>query len=71
MILTTASGADWTAPLPIVHETVPGGMTTPPEVGSVKSIFVTSHRYSLVTQDGIDAPVMRVTITVVFNLQET
>ncbi|MGH9377162.1 MAG: hypothetical protein ACRD1I_00050 [Terriglobia bacterium] len=71
MILTTASGADWTTALPIVHETIPAGITTPPAAGSVKSIFVKSHRYSLVTRAGIDVPVMQAMLTVIFKSQET
>lgn len=71
MIVTTATGANWTTPLPIVHETVPSGVTTPPEAGSVKEVFVASHRYSLTSQAGIDVPVMRVGVSVVFRLQET
>lgn len=70
-VLTTASGSDWTTPLAIVHETVPGGMTSPPAEGSVKSVFIESHHYGLVSQTGADAPVMRVTLDVAFELQET
>src|SRR5258708_11060139 len=36
MVITTASGADWQTALPITHETVPGGTTTPPGAGAVK-----------------------------------
>lgn len=71
MILTSAIGADWTAPLPIIHETVPSGVTSPSGAGSVKDTFVASHRYSLTNQSGVDVPVMRVVITAVFKLQET
>ncbi|MGH9406340.1 MAG: hypothetical protein ACRD3D_10965 [Terriglobia bacterium] len=71
IILTTATGADWTICLPIVHQTVPGGMTTSPEAASVKNVFVMAHRYSLVDQKGIDVPVMRATVTVAVELQET
>ncbi|MGH9354199.1 MAG: hypothetical protein ACRD2G_18885 [Terriglobia bacterium] len=71
MIMTTASGADWTTALPIVHETIPAGVTTPPAAGSVKSIFVKSHRYSLITRVGIDVPVMQTELTVVLKSQET
>src|SRR5487761_222314 len=63
IIMTSASGADWITPLPIQHETVPGGTTTPPAVGAVKDVFVESHRYSQVTLPGIQMPVLRVTLT--------
>ncbi|MGH9434877.1 MAG: hypothetical protein ACRD06_02625 [Terriglobia bacterium] len=71
MVITSATGSDWMAPLPILHETVPSGMTTPPEAGSVKEVFVASHRYSLASQSGADVPLMRVGLSVVFRLQET
>lgn len=71
VILTTASGADWTTALPIVHETIPAGITSPPAAGSVKSIFVKSHRYSLVTRAGADVPVMQATLTAILKSQET
>lgn len=71
IILTTASGTDWTTALPVVHETIQGGVTTPPAVGSVKSVFVKSHRYSQVTHAGIDVPVMLAELTVVLRSQET
>src|SRR5579883_2728917 len=56
MILTTASGADW---------------TTPPAAGSVKEVFVESHRYSSVIQASLNAPVLRVILSVLFQVQET
>ena len=71
IIMTSASGADWITPLPIQHETVPGGTTTPPAVGAVKDVFVESHRYSQVTLPGIQMPVLRVILTVLFGLIET
>lgn len=71
MIITSATGADWMTLLPVIHETVPGGVTTPPEAGSVKEVFITSHRYGAVTQTGLETPVMRVVIAAVFKLQET
>ncbi len=71
IIVTTASGADWITPLPIQHETVPGGITTPPATGAVKNVFVESHRYSQVTLTGIQTPVLRVTLAVLFELIET
>lgn len=71
IIMTTASGADWTTALPLVHETIPAGVTTPPAAGSVKSVFVKSHRFSPITRAGIDVPVMLAELTVVFRSQET
>ena len=71
MILTTATGNDWMTALPIVHETVPAGTTTPPESASVKDVFIESHKYDLITLPEIDAPVMRVTLDVLFELEET
>lgn len=71
MIITSASGSDWESPLPIVQETVPPGMTSPPESGSVKRVFVQSHHYSLVNQTGLSSPILRAALSVVFELQET
>jgi hypothetical protein len=71
MVTTTASLSDWVTSLPIVHETVPGGVTTPSALGAVHDVFVESHHYSLVTLAGIDAPVLRATVTVLFDLEET
>ncbi len=71
MVITTASLADWQTALSITHETVPSGTTTPPQAGSVKDVFVESHSYGLVTVQGIDAPVLRVTLAVLFELEET
>jgi hypothetical protein len=70
MIVTTATTADWVTSLPIVHETVPSGMTTPGAVGSVKLVFPESHTYGLVTQEDIPAPILRVAINVLFALEE-
>lgn len=71
MVITTASDADWTTPLPISHETVPSGVTSPNAAGSIKEIFVHSHRYGAVTLDEIQVPVLRVTLTVEFTLEES
>lgn len=71
MILTSASGADWITSLPIVHETVPGGMTTPSRTGAVKMVFIASHRYSRVRAQAIEAPVLNVMLEAQFDLQET
>lgn len=70
VILTTASGADWTSALPVVHETIPAGITMPPAAGSIKSVFIKSHRYGQVARAGIDVPVMLAELTVVLQSQE-
>ena len=70
MAITTASDADWATPLPIVQETVPSGMTSPNAIGSVKEVYVESHRYGLVTLEAIETPVLRVTVNLEFELEE-
>jgi hypothetical protein len=70
-VVTTASETDWVTPLPITHETVPSGVTAPNAAGSVKGVIVQSHRYGVVTLDGIQAPVLRVTLNLEFTLEET
>lgn len=75
MILTSAgpwpSLGDWTTPLPIVHETVPSGTTVPNAAGTVNDVFVESHVPAKISVPDVDAPVMRVTLTVLFELEET
>lgn len=71
IVLTTASCADWTTALPVVHETIPSGITAPPAAGSVKNVFVKSHRYGQVTHAGIEIPVMLAELTVILSSQET
>jgi hypothetical protein len=71
MIITTASESDWETALPISQETVPSGTTSPNAAGSVKEVFVASHRYSLAEVDEIQSPVLRVTLNVDFVLEET
>ncbi len=71
MVMTTATLADWVTALPIVHETVPSGVTSAPEAGSVKLVWIDSHGFSLATRPGIDVPVVRVTLALTFNLRET
>lgn len=74
MIVTSAgpwpSLSDWTTSLPIRHETVPGGTTAPNATGTVNDVFVESHAPGKVSVPGIDVPVMRVTLTVLFELEE-
>jgi hypothetical protein len=75
MIVTSAGPwpcyGDWTTPLPIQHETVPSGMTVPNAAGTVNDVFVESHAPGPVALDGVDVPVMRVTLAVLFDLEET
>jgi hypothetical protein len=75
MMLTSAgpwpSLGDWTMSLPIQHETVPSGMTVPNAAGTVNDVFVESHVPGQVTVPGIDVPIMRITLTVLFELEET
>lgn len=71
VIVTTATSSDWETALPITHETVPSGATTPPQAGSVKNVFLESHNYGLVTAQGIEIPVLRVTLSILFELEET
>jgi hypothetical protein len=71
IVVTSASENDWWTPLPILQETVPSGITTPNVQGSVKEVNVAAHQYGLVTLEEIQTPVMRVTVTVEFELEET
>jgi len=75
MIITSAgpwpSLGDWTTSLPIQHETVPSGATQPNASGTVNDVFVESHVPGKVSVPEVDAPVMRVTLTVLFELEET
>jgi len=70
MVVTSASLSDFVTPLPITHETVPAGLTTPSAPGAVHDVFVEAHHYSLVTLPGIDVPVLRGTVAVLFDLEE-
>ena len=75
MIITSAgpgpSLGDWTTSLPIQHETVPSGTTVPNAAGTVDEVFVESHVPGKVSVPEVDVPVMRVTLTVLFELEET
>jgi hypothetical protein len=75
MIITSAgpwpSLSDWTTSLPIQHETVPSGTTVPNAAGTVDEVFVESHVPGKISVEGIDAPVIRITLTVLFELEET
>jgi hypothetical protein len=71
IILTTATAADWVTALPIVHETVPSGETSPGAIGSVKEVFIESHSYQHVTAQDVQVPLLRVMLSVKFRLEET
>jgi hypothetical protein len=75
MIITSAgpwpSLGDWTTSLPIQHGTVPSGATVPNAAGTVNEVFVESHVPGQVTAPGTDVPIMRITLTVLFELEET
>jgi hypothetical protein len=75
MIITSAgpwpSLGDWTMPLPIAHETVPSGTTVPNASGTVNDVFIESHVPGPISVPGVDVPVMRITLTVFFELVET
>jgi hypothetical protein len=75
MIITSAgpwpSLGDWTISLPIQHETVPSGTTVPNAAGTVNEVFVESHVPGKVSVPDVDVPVMRVILTVLFELEET
>ena len=74
MIIASAgpwpSLADWTAALPIQHVTVQSGTTVPNVGGSVSDVFIESHVPARISVPGVDAPVMRITLTVLFELEE-
>ena len=75
MIITSAGPwpalSDWTTALAIQHETVPSGTTVPNAAGTVNDVFVESHIPGQVSVPEVDVPVMRVTLTVLFELEET
>jgi hypothetical protein len=75
MIVTSAgpwpSFGDWTTCLPIQHETVPSGTTMPNITGTINEVFVESHLFDKVSAPNVEAPVMRATVTVLFELEET
>jgi hypothetical protein len=45
--------------------------TSPNAPGTVNDVFVESHVPGQVSVQGIDVPIMRVTLTVLFELEET
>ena len=75
MIISSAgpwpSLSDWTTALSIQHETLQNGRTTPNAAGTVNDVFVESHTPGQGSVPGIDVPVMRMTVNVLFELEET
>ncbi len=74
-IITYSAGpspfwTDWETALPIVHETVPSGVTVPFTAGSVKEIFIEHEEQSLVLKDEIETPVIQVSLQIRFDLEE-
>jgi hypothetical protein len=62
---------DWTSSLSIQHETVPSGQTVPNTAGTVNDVFIESHVPGPITVADSDVPLMRVTLTVLFELEES
>jgi hypothetical protein len=69
-IITTAQEVVWETPLPIRSVAVPSGMTKPNLQGTVSRIWVEAHNYGAVELEEIQTPVMRVTLPLVFQLNE-
>jgi hypothetical protein len=70
-VLTTASMQDWTTPLPIQHETVPGEVTTPGEAGSVKAVIPLSQELFIgaSVEEG-SSPMLEAQVKFAFSLRE-
>jgi hypothetical protein len=66
----TGPYSSWLTALPITHETVPGGITTPNAPGSFKEVFVAGQHYSLTSLPDIEVPVVNVTTRLIFRFQE-
>lgn len=75
MIITSAGPwpalGDWTTSLTLQHESVPSGQTVPNAAGTVNDVFVESHVPGPVAVANSDVPIMRITLTVLFELEET
>ncbi len=76
MIITSADlngtgpYSSWLTALPITHETVPVGTTTPNAPGSFKGVFIVSQRYLLATRTKSKLPVLTVTMILTLGFQE-
>ena len=62
--------SSWITALPIVHETVPGGTTTPNAPGTFKEVVVVGQHYSVTAPNEIEVPVLTVTLRLIFRFQE-
>lgn len=62
--------ADWETVLPIAHETVPSGFTTPWTQGTVKEVFVEQEEQSLVLREEMDTPIIQVSLKIMLDLEE-
>jgi hypothetical protein len=62
--------ADWETALPIQHESVPSGETTPWRVGTVKEMFIEREEQSVVFREEIEMPSMEVTLHIRLDLEE-
>lgn len=74
MVISSAEifdAAGWEAPLPIQHDTVPSGITVPNAFGTVKNVFIESQVPGLAALEEYEGPIMRISLTVLFELQET
>jgi len=69
-VLSAPDFTDWETALSIVHETVPGGVTTPWVTGTVKEIFIEREEQSLVVRDEFKKPIMQVSLHIRFDLEE-
>lgn len=61
---------DWESALPIVHETVPSELTVPWKRGTVKEIFAERHEQQIVTRSEESEPIMQVSMSLRFDLEE-
>ncbi len=73
-IITTSAYKDLTDFTAALSYTYPPGVSataSPPAVGTVKEIFVMSHSYSTVLVEDRTTPLMRVTLELLVDMQET
>lgn len=70
-VYSAPSFVDWETALPIKHETVPGGQTTPWKQGTVKEMFVETAEQSLVYRDEMETPIIQVSLRMRLDLEET
>jgi hypothetical protein len=71
MVVTTAPLSDWTAALAITHKTVPSGTTSPSAAANVEAVLVNGHRPQIRAAEGIDGPVMHISLPLEFYMEET